>query len=391
MSSLTTLPKNSFAAVERAIGSFADAKLNQLFNESETISLDRDALAELMLSGADGIGSLFRQGRNSAKTKKIKDPSAPKRATSAYLLWLNENRDSIISEHFGEDELTGREKVSKVGKKAGELWKAMSDDDKTPYIEKSKEQQAIYKAAMAEYKPSSVVAVKPDNLDFSKLPEAPAEWTGPFNGKKLHKLANGGKMDVGKFYSFDDAVKAAEELGDSCSGITYESKSGKYSLRKTFNWCGDGVEGEDCSWVRGEITVCTPKESKPKATKSKTSKPKAEKAKKTKKSKKAQVVSITVNAPMEVEAETMTFGTPEPEAEKTKKSKKLAVAPEPQPEPEVVEESEDEDEDEEVSVRRWTYQGKQYLLDDNSGEVYDMDTQEVIGQLQKDGSVEFEE
>ena len=126
MSTLTTLPKNSFVAVQRAIGSFADAKLNQLFNESETISLDRDALAELMLSGVDGIGSLFRQGRNGAKTKKIKDPSAPKRATSAYLLWLNENRDTIISEHFGEDELTGREKVSKVGKKAGELWKAMN-------------------------------------------------------------------------------------------------------------------------------------------------------------------------------------------------------------------------------------------------------------------------
>tara|TARA_X000000950_G_C13867962_1_gene641651 strand:- start:594 stop:1736 length:1143 start_codon:yes stop_codon:yes gene_type:complete len=380
MTTLTTLPKNSFNAVQRAIGSHADAKLNQLFDGKDTVELDRDALAELMLSGADGIGSLFRQGRNGAKTKKIKDPSAPKRATSAYLLWLNENRETIISEHFGEDELTGREKVSKVGKKAGELWKAMNEEDKTPYIEKSKEQQAIYKAAMAEYKPSSVVAVKPDNLDFSELPEAPAEWTGPFNGKKLHKLANGGKMDVGKFYSFEAAVKAAEELGDSCSGITYESKSGKYSLRKTFNWCGDGVEGEDCSWVRGEITVCTPKESKPKE---------AKKPKKAKKSKKAQVVSVTANPLMEMEVETETFGTPEPKAEKSKKSKKLAVAPEP--EPEVVEESEDEDEDEEVSVRRWTHQGKQYLLDDHSGEVYDMETQEVIGQLQEDGSVEFEE
>ena len=380
MSTLTTLPKNSFSAVQHAIGSFADAKLNQLFNDSDTISLNRDALAELMLSGADGIGSLFRQGRNT-KPKKTKDPNAPKRATSAYLLWLNENRETIISENFGEDELTGREKVSKVGKKAGELWKAMNPEDKTPYIEKSKEQQAAYKIAKAEYEPSSVVPVKPDNLDFSELHEAPAEWTGPFNGKKLHKLANGGKMNVGKFYSFDDAVVAAEELGESCSGITYEAKTGKYSLRKSFNWCGDGVEGEDCSWVRGEITVCTPKESKPK-----TSKPKEVKTKKTKtkKSKKAQVVSVIANPLMEMVVETETFGTPEPVAEKTKKSKKLAVTPEPEPESE-------EDEDEEVSVKRWNYQGKQYLLDDSSGEVYDMDTQEVIGQLQEDGTVEFEE
>ena len=378
--SLTTLPKNSFAAVQRAIGSHADAKLNQLFDGKDTISLDRDALAELMLSGSEGISTLFRQGRNTSG-KKIKDPNAPKRATSAYLLWLNANRDAIIEEHFSEVELTGREKVSKVGKKAGEIWNNLSDEDKTPYIEKSKEQQHAYKLAMAEYEPSSVIPVKSENLDFSKLPEAPAEWTGPFNGKKLHGLANGGKLNVGKFYNFEDAVAAAEELEDSCSGITYEAKNGKYCLRKKFEWCGDGVEGEDCSWVRGEITVCKPKESKPKKAKE----PKAKKA-----SKKSQVVSITANTPMEIEVETMTFNSPATEAKsKTKKSKKLAVAPEP--EPEVEDEEDEEEENEEISVRRWNYKGKTYLLDDTSGEVYDLDTQEVIGELQEDGTVEFEE
>ena len=290
--SLTTLPKNSFALVEKALGSYADAKITELFSESDSITLDRDGVLELLLSGSDGLASLFRQGRNTIKSKKVKDPSAPKRATSAYLLWLNENREAIISEHFGENELTGREKVSKVGKKAGELWNAMNEDDKSPYIEKSKEQQAAYKAAMSEYKPSTIVAGKPKNLDFSKLPEAPIGWTGPFNGKKLHHLANGGKLGVGKFYSFDEAVKAADELGDSCSGITYEAKYGKYSLRKSFNWCGDGVEGEDCSWVRGEMP-------KPNANKPKDSKPK--------KTKKAKVVSISTEAPMEIDVESMTF------------------------------------------------------------------------------------
>ena len=214
---------------------------------------------------------------------------------------------------------------------------------------------------MAEYKPSAVISTsskKPINLDFDALPEAPEEWTGPFNGKKLRSLANGGKLGVGKFYSFDDAVKAAEELGETCSGITYEAKTGKYSLRKRFEWCGDGVEGEDCSWVQGEITVSKPKVTKPKATKAKAEKkPKDTKA----------------------------------EKPKTKKAKKVAVAPEPEPEPEVVEETEDDDDAEEVSVRKWTYEGTQYLLDDASGEVYDIETQEVIGTLQEDGTVEFDE
>ena len=375
--SFTTLPKPAFTAVQKAIGNYADTKLNELFNDADTVSLDRDALAELLLSGSDGIATLFRQGRNTKSGKKMKDPNAPKRATSAYLLWLNANREEIISEHFGEQELTGRDKVSKVGKKAGELWNAMSEDDKADYVTESKKLQEEYKAAMAEYKPTESYTTKPSNLDFDALPEAPEEWTGPFNGKKLRGLANGGKLGVGKFFSFEEAEKAAVELGEECSGITYEAKFAKYSLRKKFEWCGDGVEGEDCSWVRGEITVCTPKTSKPKA-----SNPKEVKTKKTKKSKKAQVVSVIANPLMEMVVETETFGTPEPVT--AKKSKKLAVTPEPEPE-------EEEDEDEEVSVKRWNYQGKQYLLDDSSGEVYDMDTQEVIGQLQEDGTVEFEE
>ena len=360
--SLTTLPKTAFQTVERVLGNYAETTINELFKDETTINVDRKALRALMLGDADGIASLFRQGRNTSdgKVKKTKDPNAPKRAPSAYLMWLNENRQSIIDEHFDE-ELKGRDKVAKVGKKAGEIWKAMSDDDKSDYVTRSKQLQEEYKAAMAEYKPSAVISTsskKPINLDFDALPEAPEEWTGPFNGKKLRSLANGGKLGVGKFYSFDDAVKAAEELGETCSGITYEAKTGKYSLRKRFEWCGDGVEGEDCSWVQGEITVSKPKVTKPKATKAKAEKkPKDTKA----------------------------------EKPKTKKAKKVAVAPEPEPEPEVVEETEDDDDAEEVSVRKWTYEGTQYLLDDASGEVYDIETQEVIGTLQEDGTVEFDE
>ena len=354
--SITTLPKPAFTAVQKAIGNYADTKLNELFNDADTVSLDRDALAELLLSGSDGIATLFRQGRNTKSGKKMKDPNAPKRATSAYLLWLNANREEIISEHFGEQELTGRDKVSKVGKKAGELWNAMSEDDKADYVAESKKLQEEYKAAMAEYKPTESYSTKPSNLDFDALPDAPEEWTGPFNGKKLRGLANGGKLGVGKFYSFEEAEKAAVELGEECSGITYEAKFAKYSLRKKFEWCGDGVEGEDCSWVQGEITVCTPK---PKATKTK-----APKTKKDEKPKKA-------------------------EKPKTKKAKKVAVAPEPEPEPES--DNEEDEDEEEVSVRKWSYEGKQYLLDDASGEVYDIETQDVIGTLQEDGTVEFDE
>ena len=54
------------------------------------------------------------------KSKKVKLPGQPKRAMSAYFLWMNANRDKIKSEHPG---LT----IAEFGKKAGELWKGMSD------------------------------------------------------------------------------------------------------------------------------------------------------------------------------------------------------------------------------------------------------------------------
>lgn len=57
------------------------------------------------------------------QSKKGKDPNAPKRPLSAYMLWLNANRDKIRSDCPGMS-------VTDVSKKAGELWKGMSKEKK---------------------------------------------------------------------------------------------------------------------------------------------------------------------------------------------------------------------------------------------------------------------
>ena len=38
------------------------------------------------------------------KTRTMRDPDAPKRPTSSYMLWLNENRQSIADEHFPKND-----------------------------------------------------------------------------------------------------------------------------------------------------------------------------------------------------------------------------------------------------------------------------------------------
>eukprot|EP00401_Gymnodinium_catenatum_P035652 CAMPEP_0117559690 /NCGR_PEP_ID=MMETSP0784-20121206/53491_1 /TAXON_ID=39447 /ORGANISM="" /LENGTH=70 /DNA_ID=CAMNT_0005357077 /DNA_START=76 /DNA_END=285 /DNA_ORIENTATION=- len=58
---------------------------------------------------------------------------APKRAPCAYWIWLSENREEVVKT------LGGTKKGSEVSKKAGEMWKAMSEDEQAPYQQKAKE------------------------------------------------------------------------------------------------------------------------------------------------------------------------------------------------------------------------------------------------------------
>lgn len=44
----------------------------------------------------------------------------PKRPLSAYMLWLNENRESIKAESPGI-------KVTEIAKRGGELWRGLTD------------------------------------------------------------------------------------------------------------------------------------------------------------------------------------------------------------------------------------------------------------------------
>ena len=54
------------------------------------------------------------------QTKKDVDPDKPKRPQSAFFLWLNENRPRIKEEFPGIS-------VTEVTKKAGEMWKELTD------------------------------------------------------------------------------------------------------------------------------------------------------------------------------------------------------------------------------------------------------------------------
>ena len=63
------------------------------------------------------------QDTGGKKQRAKKDPNAPKKPLSAYMLWLQENRASFKEKYPG---IT----VTEIGKKAGEMWKQISKEDK---------------------------------------------------------------------------------------------------------------------------------------------------------------------------------------------------------------------------------------------------------------------
>ncbi|CCG82288.1 putative Nucleosome binding protein [Taphrina deformans PYCC 5710] len=78
-------------------------------------------------------------------TKRAKkDPDAPKRALSSYMLFAQDQRSVVQQEHpniaFGE-----------VGKVLGQKWKALTDSEKKPYEDRAAEEKKKYEKAKAQY------------------------------------------------------------------------------------------------------------------------------------------------------------------------------------------------------------------------------------------------
>jgi hypothetical protein len=81
----------------------------------------------------------------SVKGKKAKkDPLAPKKGMSAFMMFSNENRNKIKTDNpeatFGE-----------IGRKVGEAWKALNDKQKVVYTNKAEEDKKRYETDFQTY------------------------------------------------------------------------------------------------------------------------------------------------------------------------------------------------------------------------------------------------
>ena len=98
---------------------FSDTDGEEKGEEAEKRRAERKKKKEVKREARKSSGGGGGEKREKRKGKKVKLPGQPKRALSAYFLWMNENRDKIKAENPGLS-------IGDLGKKFGELWKNLS-------------------------------------------------------------------------------------------------------------------------------------------------------------------------------------------------------------------------------------------------------------------------
>ena len=187
--------------------------------------------------------------KETKRRKRKSDPNAPKRPTSAYMFWLNENRQTIKETYFSDfntienwdidskkeyysskglndPDKDGKPRiVALVTTKAGLLWKELDSDDKQPYEDKFKEAQEEYITLKASYRPTVMNQSREELLQ-----DAPEGWEGPYSGFTIDKaVMDEHNRTIKMCKSFNEAIEKAESLGIQCYGIR-QTKRG-YSVR----------------------------------------------------------------------------------------------------------------------------------------------------------------
>ena len=104
-----------------------------------------------------GVDTASSSNKNKKGKVQKKDPNAPKKPLSSFMIFSNEVRAQIKKDHpemtFGE-----------LGKKIGELFRALSSDKKLKYEDLAKKEKEKYKQAMIAFENKKQGATK-DNDD----------------------------------------------------------------------------------------------------------------------------------------------------------------------------------------------------------------------------------
>ncbi|KAF9809667.1 hypothetical protein SFRURICE_016438 [Spodoptera frugiperda] len=178
---------------------------------------------------AEELSEAPRKRKEKSK-KREKDVNAPKRPATAFMLWLNENRKSIVEQNPGI-------KVTEIAKKGGELWRDLKD--KSEWEEKASKAKEEYNIAMKKYKDSGAAdEFKQKKKQAEKERKAAEKKSKAPASKKAKTTSNAGAGSGGKFTSKeyiedDDSSSDSDKEKDKKKKDTKDTKESKKEKAKS--------------------------------------------------------------------------------------------------------------------------------------------------------------
>jgi hypothetical protein len=319
-------------------------KLSTILSEVLTQSLDEEDVETVMEALTEKRAAISKLlVSTTRKTKRKKDPNAPKRWKTSYILFCMDKREEVKAENPDMPAV-------KITAELGARWNALSDKQKKPYVKLSAQDKSRYDDEMANYTPPS----------DDELEEVASK------GRKKKKERTGPKRPLSSYMFFcQDVRNNTKEKNPNMSGKEITSELGRLWKELTDEEKVPYQEQYQADKVRyeEEKAEMAPAETKAAAKPAKKSKKAAAKpAQTTKKSKKSKKAAAK----------------PEPSPKKKAKKAKAKKAAAKTPGYEVFAEEQREDineEHEDWSSRKVTNElNKRWnALTDEDREAYDME------------------
>ncbi|XP_069485098.1 FACT complex subunit SSRP1 isoform X1 [Ambystoma mexicanum] len=226
-------------------GDETDESFNPGEEEEEVAEeFDSNVSASSSSDGGDSDGEPKKKAPKKAKVvkerkprkkpsegKKTKDPNAPKRPMSAYMIWLNASREKIKSDNPGIS-------IIDLSKKGGELWKGMSKEDKEEWDRKAEVAKKDYEKAMKEYKESGGGDLEKGDKEEKKSKVKADKKADKKPEKKADKKPDKSAASKAANKSMSESFKSKEFVSSD------ESSSGESGSKKKSEQGSDDEEEE---------------------------------------------------------------------------------------------------------------------------------------------------
>ncbi|XP_019616304.1 PREDICTED: FACT complex subunit SSRP1-like [Branchiostoma belcheri] len=170
-------------------------------------------------------------GGRKRKKRQKKDPNAPKKAMTAFMIWLNATRSDLRKENPDAS-------IGEIGKIAGEKWREMGPSDKEEWEQKAKEDKERYKAAMEEYEArkaeeGSSGGEESDQSEKKKSKKSRSSRPKPSPTKSPSKAGSGANYKSKEYISSDSDSDSSNSDSDSEEKEKKSKKKGKKAKKKS--------------------------------------------------------------------------------------------------------------------------------------------------------------